>query len=90
MSAYSPRVRPKVPVSFPVAWDELDRVTPGDFTLHTAASLIADDDLWADRMPNSQQLGSDLIEEGHAIPGARVQAMHEGKRRARARRGEAP
>ena len=47
------------------------------------------DDLWADRMPNSQQLGADLIEEGHAIPIARAQAMHEGKRRARARRGEA-
>ena len=87
VSAYSPRVRPKVPVSFPVAWDELDRVTPGDFTLHTAASLIADGDLWADRMPDSQQLSSDLIEEGHAIPVARAQAMHEGKRRARARRG---
>ena len=27
-----------------------------------------------------------LVEEGHAIPVARVQAMHEGKRRARARR----
>ena len=30
----------------------------------------------------------DLIDEGHAIPTARVQAMHEGKRRARARRKE--
>jgi DNA ligase D len=87
VSAYSPRVRPRVPVSFPVAWDELDRVTPGDFTLHTAVSLIADGDPWADRMPKSQRLSSDLIEEGHAIPVARVQAMHEGKRRARARRG---
>jgi hypothetical protein len=28
-----------------------------------------------------------LVAEGHAIPVARVQAMHEGKRRARARRG---
>jgi DNA ligase D len=86
VSAYSPRVRPKVPVSFPVAWDELDRITPEDFTLHTAASLIAERDLWADRMPVAQQLSSDLIEEGHAIPVARVQAMHEGRRRARARR----
>ena len=90
VAAYSPRVRPKVPVSFPVAWDELDRITPQDFTLHTAASLIAERDPWADRMPDAQQLSADLIEEGHAIPGARVQAMHEGKRRARARRGEAP
>jgi bifunctional non-homologous end joining protein LigD len=86
VAAYSPRVRPGVPVSFPVAWDELDRVTPGDFTVHTAARLIADRDPWADLMPPPQHLGSDLIEEGRAIPVARVQAMHEGKRRARARR----
>jgi len=86
VAAYSPRVRPGVPVSFPVAWDELDRVAPGDFTVHTAARLIVDGDSWADRMPTPQQLSSDLIEEGRAIPVARVQAMHEGKRRARARR----
>jgi bifunctional non-homologous end joining protein LigD len=89
VAAYSPRVRPKVPVSFPVAWDELDRITPGDFTLHTAASLIVERDLWAERMPGPQRLSTDLIQEGHAIPAARVQAMHEGKRRARARRDEA-
>ena len=41
VAAYSPRVRPGVPVSFPVAWDQLDRVAPGDFTVHTAARLIA-------------------------------------------------
>ncbi|MGH4020857.1 MAG: non-homologous end-joining DNA ligase [Pseudonocardiaceae bacterium] len=87
VAAYSPRVRPGVPVSFPVAWGELDRVAPADFTVHTAARLIADGDPWADRMPKPQPLSSDLIEEGRAIPVARVQAMHEGKRRARARRG---
>src|ERR687895_1371601 len=85
VSAYSPRVRPGVPVSFPVAWDELDRITPDDFTVHTATRLIGDGDPWAERMPKAQQLGSDLVEEGRAIPIARVQAMHEGKRRARAR-----
>ena len=37
VAAYSPRLRPGVPVSFPVAWDELDRVLPADFTVHTAA-----------------------------------------------------
>jgi bifunctional non-homologous end joining protein LigD len=89
VAAYSPRVRPKVPVSFPVAWDDLDRIAPVDFTLRTAGSLIAERDLWAERMPDPQQLSSDLIQEGHAIPAARVQAMHEGKRRARARRDEA-
>ena len=36
VAAYSPRVRPGVPVSFPVAWDDLDRVMPADFTVHTA------------------------------------------------------
>ncbi len=87
VAAYSPRIRPGVPVSFPVAWDELDRVAPGDFTVHTAAQLIADRDLWAGRMPEPQRLSSELIEEGRVIPVARVQAMHEGKRRARARRG---
>jgi bifunctional non-homologous end joining protein LigD len=50
------------------------------------ARLIADGDPWASQMPTPQQLNSDLIEEGRAIPVARVQAMHEGKRRARARR----
>ena len=37
-------------------------------------------------MPPPQTLPADLVAEGHAIPIARVQAMHEGKRRARARR----
>ena len=40
VAAYSPRVRPGVPVSFPLPWDELDRVTPADFTVRTAAALI--------------------------------------------------
>ncbi len=86
-AAYSPRIRPGVPVSFPVAWEALDRVEPADFTVHTAARLIADTDPWASLMPEPQPLSSELIEEGRAIPVARVQAMHEGKRRARARRG---
>jgi bifunctional non-homologous end joining protein LigD len=88
VAAYSPRVRPGAPVSFPVPWEELDRVTPADFTVHTAARLVADGDPWASLMPEPQRLGPDLIEEGRAIPVARVQAMHEGKRRARARRAE--
>ncbi|MEN3308663.1 MAG: bifunctional non-ous end joining protein LigD [Micromonosporaceae bacterium] len=86
VAGYSPRVRPGVPVSFPVPWDELDNVTPADFTVHTAIGLLADGDPWAEHMPEPQQLSADLIEEGRAIPVARVQAMHEGKRRARARR----
>jgi DNA ligase D len=86
ISAYSPRVRPGVPVSFPIAWDDLDAITPADFTIHTALGLLGKQDPWADHMPRAQRLRADLIEEGHTIPIARVQAMHEGKRRARARR----
>jgi hypothetical protein len=37
-------------------------------------------------MPQAQQLDADLVAEGHTIPIARVQAMHEGKRRARSKR----
>ncbi len=75
-AVYSPRARPGVPVSFPVSWDELDRVAPADFTVHTAVRLLAEGDPWADQMPEPQPLSTDLIEEGRAIPVARVQAMH--------------
>ncbi len=86
VAAYSPRVRPGVPVSFPLAWDEIDDVRPADFTVHTALEHLGSADPWAARMPAPQRLPADLIEEGHAIPTSRVQAMHEGKRRVRARR----
>ncbi|HEX6870757.1 MAG TPA: ATP-dependent DNA ligase [Micromonosporaceae bacterium] len=84
VAAYSPRLRPGVPVSFPLEWSDLDRVRPGDFTVHTALERLGEADPWASRMPEAQRLGADLIEEGRAIPVARVQAMHEGRRRARA------
>jgi DNA primase len=83
VAAYSPRVRPGVPVSFPVAWDDLDEVTPADFTVHTAVGLLAGRDPWADAMPAPQELPEALVAAGREIPLARVQAMHEGKRRAR-------
>lgn len=86
ISCYSPRVRPGVPVSFPVGWDDLDDVHPRDFTIRTALGILGDADPWAEAMPEPQHLGDDLVAEGHEIPVARVQAMHEGKRRARAKR----
>ena len=87
-AAYSPRVRPGVPVSFPVRWDDLDAVTPGDFTVHSVPGFLAGHVLWAGELPAPQLLPAGLVEEGRAIPVARVQAMHEGKRRKRARREE--
>jgi bifunctional non-homologous end joining protein LigD len=86
VSAYSPRVRPGVPVSFPVEWDELDRIAPGDFTVHTAHAQLEGRTPWNDLMADRQTVPTSLVEEGHEVPVARVQAMHEGKRRARARR----
>lgn len=86
VAAYSPRVRPGVPVSFPVSWDDLDNVVPADFTIRSATARLDSADPWQEQMPEPQPLPADLVEEGHTIPIARVQAMHEGKRRARARR----
>jgi DNA ligase D-like protein (predicted polymerase) len=85
VAAYSPRVRPHTPVSYPVAWEDLGDVAPTDFTVHTALRELGDRDPWVAAMPSAQRLPDELIEEGHAIPVARVQAMHEGKRRARRR-----
>lgn len=82
VAAFSPRVRPGAPVSFPVSWDDLAEVAPADFTVHTALGHLGDRNPWSEHMPSPQQLSDDLVEEGHAIPVARVEAMHEGKRRA--------
>jgi len=89
-AAYSPRIRPGLTVSYPVPWDDLDQVAPADFTIRTAPGLLGDRDPWAKLMPPPQHLDPKLIEEGHAIPIARVQAMHEGKRRKRAREATGP
>lgn len=88
---YSPRVRPGTPVSFPVPWDALDDVVPTDVTVHNAARLAREaapetGDPWRAALPAPQEVPQVLLDEGHAIPVPRVAAMHEGKRRARARR----
>jgi DNA ligase D-like protein (predicted polymerase) len=85
-AAYSPRLRPGTPVSFPLDWSELDGANPADFTVRTAIQALGGRNTWADNMPGPQRLPNDLIEQGRTIPVARVAAMHEGKRRARARR----
>jgi hypothetical protein len=73
-------------VSAPVPWESVDIARPGDVTVTTARDVLGDGDAWAAALPQPQELPADLIAEGHAIPIARVQAMHEGRRRARARR----
>src|SRR3954463_565691 len=93
VAAYSPRIRPGLPVSTPVSWDALADVRPGDVTVTTAAERIGDADPRGGRgaaargaaaRPEPQELPADLVAEGHTIPVARVAAMHEGKRRKRA------
>ncbi|MET9276216.1 non-homologous end-joining DNA ligase [Kribbella sp. NPDC003557] len=88
VAAYSPRVRPGTTVSYPVGWDDLESVAPRDFTVRTAPALLADRDPWAEQLPAQQAIPEDVLEEGRAIPVARVAAMHEGKRRKRAREAE--
>jgi DNA ligase D-like protein (predicted polymerase) len=90
VAAYSPRVRPGVPVSFPVSWSDLDRVQPADFTVRTAVAAMAGGDPWAEVMPAPQRLPTDLVEDGHTIPIARVAAMHAGLRRRRAQKTAEP
>jgi bifunctional non-homologous end joining protein LigD len=85
VATYSPRIRAGVPVSFPVAWDKLEHVIPTDFTMHNVPSVLATSASWSTLMPSPQTLAADLVAEGRSIPIARVQAMHEGKRRARSR-----
>lgn len=83
-AAYSPRARPGVAVSFPLDWDELDDVSPNDFTILDAIGQMDGRPSWSDLLASPQTLPDDLIAEGHGIPVARVAAMHEGKRRKRA------
>jgi DNA ligase D len=87
VAAFSPRARPGVPVSFPVRWDDLDAVAPADFTVHTALGQLDATGPWLQDVAR-QSLPPELVEEGRAIAPGRVQAMHEGKRRARSRRAE--
>jgi hypothetical protein len=54
--------------------------------VHTALERLGDRDPWAEQMPAPQRLPDDLVAQGRAIPVARVAAMHEGKRWAKARR----
>ena len=54
---FSPRRHAAATVSMPIAWDELDRVYPTDFTLHTVPDrLEAAGDPWAGMLDQRQDL----------------------------------
>src|SRR4051794_32578250 len=84
VAAYSPRIRPGLPVSAPVGWADLAAVRPEEITVRTAGERIGDGDPWRELLPDPQRLPAELVADGHTIPVARVAAMHEGKRRKRA------
>ena len=67
----------------------LDDVVPAELTIARVPALLGGRDPWAEAMPAPQVLPSVLVEEGRAIPVARLAAMHEGKRRKRAKAAEA-
>src|SRR5689334_10955017 len=55
-AASSPRLRPGVPVSYPLAWDELDDASPRTFTIRSAPALLAGRSPWRELMPALQRL----------------------------------
>ncbi|WP_343708276.1 non-homologous end-joining DNA ligase [Mycobacterium sp.] len=56
-SAYSVRCTQIATVSMPLTWDELATADPDDYTIATAADLVANrDDPWADIDANSQSI----------------------------------
>src|SRR5690606_40563364 len=76
VAAYSPRIRPGTPVSFPVPWDDLGAVAPADFTVRNAAGLLDGRDPWAELMPPPQTLPADLVEEGQDRKSTRLNSSH--------------
>jgi bifunctional non-homologous end joining protein LigD len=56
---YSPRRHPAATVSMPLAWDELERIYPTDFTLHSVPDrLEAEGDAWAGILDARQNLAA--------------------------------
>jgi DNA ligase D len=60
-SVYSPRARPGAPVSFPVPWDRLEKVSPADFTIRNVPKLVGSGDPWREQLPSPQRLPAKLL-----------------------------
>jgi bifunctional non-homologous end joining protein LigD len=60
-SIYSPRVLPWAAVSMPIAWDEVGKVFPTDFTILTAVERLRKvGDLWSGILDAKRDLGRAL------------------------------
>jgi DNA primase len=57
---YSVRARPAAPVSFPVPWEEIERVKPIDFTIRTVPALLEEGDPWKQVCPRAQSLPKEI------------------------------
>src|SRR5699024_1132125 len=58
-SAYSPRPLPGAPVSMPVAWEDLDDVDPGAFTVRTVPGILdGDGDPWVAMEQHQRRLAT--------------------------------
>lgn len=89
VAAYSPRIRPGTPVSFPVAWEALGDVRPADFTVASVRHQLEDAGPWLGDVAAATELPADLLAEGHEIPPPRMAALNRGSAR-RAPRGRPP
>lgn len=64
-AAYSPRRHAEGSVSMPLAWDDLPRIYPTDFTLRTVPDLLEQHgDPWASMLEDKQDLGALLDSRG--------------------------
>src|SRR5438105_3976835 len=57
---YSARARPGAPVSFPVPWEDLERVQPTDFSIRTVPKLLEQGDPWKQVCPRAQSLPREI------------------------------
>lgn len=83
VAAWSPRARPGLPISQPVTWEELPETRPDAYTVRN----VGVGGPW--RQAPARAISDELVAEGELLPVPRVAAMHEGLRRARARRNRA-
>jgi bifunctional non-homologous end joining protein LigD len=68
-AAYSVRRHPAATVSTPVTWDELPRIYPTDFTVHTVPDRLASTgDPWADILDARHDLATALGLAGASAP----------------------
>ena len=54
--AYSLRARKKAPVSVPIEWKHLDKISPNHFTINTAMKYIKKYNPWKDIFKENQEL----------------------------------